>query len=57
MNRARSQLMKGMARFAWEELKTMNREKLSALGKILSGYLRMRFEKAGSSKGSVSQPQ
>lgn len=36
-------LIKGSLLYAWEELKTMNMVKFRALGRILSGYLRMKF--------------
>jgi hypothetical protein len=39
----KSRLIKGSLLYAWEELKTMNMVKFRALGRILSGYLRMKF--------------
>lgn len=36
-------LIKGSLLYAWEEMKTMNMVKFRALGRILSGYLRMKF--------------
>jgi len=39
----KTRLIKGSLLYAWEELKTMNMVKFRALGRILSGYLRMKF--------------
>lgn len=41
----RSKLLKGTARYAWEEIKTMNRHKAKALGSMLSGYIGMKLNK------------
>ncbi len=40
----KARLIKGSLLFFWEELKTMNRMKLRALMRILSGYFRMRVQ-------------
>lgn len=39
----KARLIKGSLLYAWEELKTLNFTKMRALGRILSGYIRMRF--------------
>lgn len=39
----KARLIKGSLLYAWEEMKTMNMVKVRALGRILSGYLRMKF--------------
>lgn len=36
-------LIKGSLLYAWEELKTMNMVKFRALGRIISGYIGMKF--------------
>jgi hypothetical protein len=36
-------LFKGTMSYLWEEIKTINRRKLSALRRILAGYIRMKF--------------
>lgn len=46
----KARLIKGSLLYAWEELKTMNITKLRALGRIFSGYVKMKF----SDKRSVS---
>lgn len=38
-------LVKGSLLFLWEEIKTMNRIKMRALFRILSGYIRMKNSK------------
>jgi hypothetical protein len=40
----KSRLIKGSLLYAWEEMKTMNMTKFRALGRIFSGYLRMKFK-------------
>lgn len=35
-------LIKGALRYLWEEVKTMNTNKLSALANILKGYVKMK---------------
>lgn len=37
-------MLKGIFQVLWGELKTLNRDKLSGLGKILSGYVRMKLQ-------------
>lgn len=39
----KSRLIKGSLLYLWEELKTMNMVKLKALGRIATGYFRMKF--------------
>ncbi len=41
----KARLIKGSLLFLWEELKTMNRTKLRAIFRILSGYLGMKHQK------------
>jgi hypothetical protein len=40
----KSRLLKGSLSYFWEELKTLNRAKLRALWKILSGYVRLKWD-------------
>jgi hypothetical protein len=40
----KSRLIKGSLLYAWEEMKTMNMTKFRALGRIFSGYVRMKFK-------------
>ena len=39
------ELVKGALLYLWEEVKTMNRIKVMALGKMLKGYFSMKFGK------------
>jgi hypothetical protein len=39
----KSKLIKGSLLYLWEDIKTLNRVKLRALYKIMTGYLIMRF--------------
>lgn len=48
----KSRLIKGSLLYAWEELKTMNMIKFRALGRILNGYIRMKFRDSKPSTGS-----
>lgn len=41
----KARLIKGSLLFLWEELKTMNRMKIRAIFRILSGYLGMKIQK------------
>ncbi len=51
----KSRLIKGPLLYAWEELKTLNPTKMKALGRIISGYIRMKLlERKSSSAGRNS---
>ena len=39
----KSRLIKGSLLYLWEEIKTMNRMKLKALARIISGYIKMKY--------------
>lgn len=40
----KSQLVKGSLQYLWEEVKTMNKGKMKALGRIISGYVKMKYK-------------
>lgn len=46
----KSRLIKGSMLYLWEEIKTLNRAKLKAAWRMLSGYLEMKVK--GSKKAS-----
>ena len=39
----KSRLIKGTLLYLWEELKTLNRIKIRALARIISGYIKMKY--------------
>lgn len=39
----KSRLIKGTLLYLWEEVKTLNRMKIKALTKIISGYIKMKY--------------
>ncbi len=39
----KSRLIKGTLLYLWEELKTLNRMKIRALTRMISGYLKMKY--------------
>lgn len=47
----KAKLIKGSATYLWEEMKTMNKRKLKAMGEMASGYISMRL---GSKKKTTS---
>ena len=44
MESGKSRLVKGSLLYLWEEVKTLNRAKIKALMRILSGYIRMKLD-------------
>jgi len=39
----KARLIKGSLLYLWEEVKTLNRMKMKALARIISGYIRMKY--------------
>lgn len=39
----KTRLIKGSLLYLWEEIKTLNRMKIKALTRIISGYVRMKY--------------
>jgi hypothetical protein len=39
----KSRLIKGSLLYLWEEIKTLNRMKVKALARIISGYIKMKY--------------
>lgn len=48
----KAKLIKGSAKYLWEEMKTMNKRKFKAMGEMASGYLSMKMNR----KKSTSSP-
>lgn len=40
----RSKLIKGSMLYLWEEVKTINRRKIKALSRIVTGFIKMKFK-------------
>ena len=50
-------MVKGLFRFFWEELKTLNSAKLKSLSLIATGYLRMKYTKTPKTSSESSSPE
>lgn len=52
----KAKLIKGSATYLWEEMKTMNKRKLKAMGEMASGYISMKLSGGKKKPTSDSSP-
>lgn len=53
----KKRMVKGMFRYFWEELKTLNHAKIKSLSQIASGYIRMKYIKTPKKTSELSTPE